>query len=246
MKFTIPPNKNYRKDIEIICNTLISRENISISKFCDGEWAVMNNDKLDNKEFWFNPDNLMDQGKRKQLINAFQFKHPQYFVGVTCVKVFGLDTHRKMKQLSGQSEDHLTWADIWVNSNYPFYVENIIPLFKERDIVLFCNENGRVENLPFIPKNIFTVSNNAWQDSYHVIDMAKKYITDNNINNYVFLFCCGPFGNILCHQLTEFNSNNTYLDIGSTLNPWLQSEGFKRDYYMGQNFFSQLSGVWDQ
>jgi hypothetical protein len=40
--------------------------------------------------------------------------------------------------------------------------------------------------------------------------------------------------------------NNTYLDIGSTLNPLLKSAGFERDYYMGENFFSKLEGAWDQ
>jgi len=62
----------------------------------------------------------------------------------------------------------------------------------------------------------------------------------------IFLFCCGPFGNILCHRLTEANENNTYLDIGSTLNPFLQSAGFERDYYMGNNYFSNMIGAWDQ
>ena len=60
----------------------------------------------------------------------------------------------------------------------------------------------------------------------------------------VFLFCCGPFGNILCHELTEYEPNNTYLDIGSTLNPYLKSAGFERFYYMGDNVFSKMECVW--
>ena len=59
---------------------------------------------------------------------------------------------------------------------------------------------------------------------------------DTNIKDSLFLFCAGPFGNILAHQLFESNPNNIYMDIGSTLNPWLQSEGFKRDYYINGYF----------
>jgi len=54
------------------------------------------------------------------------------------------------------------------------------------------------------------------------IDDLKKYITDNNIRDYVFLISAGPFANILVHQLHNFNKNNTYLDIGSTIDGYLK------------------------
>ena len=121
MKFTVPPDKSFSEDIKILESALKSGENISFSKFCDGEWAVMCNQPLNNKEFWFDPNDPDDQFKRQELIRAFQYKNPRYFVGVTCVNVFGLKTHKEMKELSGQDEHHLTWADIWVNSNYKYY-----------------------------------------------------------------------------------------------------------------------------
>lgn len=246
MKFTIPPNKNYIDDINILYNTIKNKEHISFSKFCDGEWAVISNQKINNKEFWFDPNNQKDQLKRKALIESFKYINDRYFVGITCVKVFGQHVHRSMKQISGQNEDHLTWADIWVNSNYNFYIQNIIPLFKQRPVVLFCNENGKTENLPFTPFITFHVKHNAWEYNWNFIEEAKFFITTQNIKDMIFLFCCGPFGNILCHQLTQHEPENTYLDIGSTLNPYLQSAGFERDYYIGNNYFSNMVGVWDQ
>jgi hypothetical protein len=249
MKFTTPPNKDYKSDIQILHQAIANKENVTFSKFCDGEWAVICNQPINNKEFWFDPNRKIDQFKRKSLIDAFKYKNDRYFVGITCVKVFGLQTHRMMKQLSEQDEDHLTWADIWVNSNYKYYVDNIVPIFNERPVVLFCNERGNVENLPFKPYMVFPVQNNAWEYNWGVINNAKIVISklsSQGLNNMIFLFCCGPFGNILCHQLTEHEPNNTYLDIGSTLNPYLGSAGFERDYYMGQNYFSNMVGSWDQ
>jgi len=246
MQFTISPNKNFKADIQILEKSIKNKDNFSFSKFCDGEWAVINNQKINNKEFWFDPDNENDQIKRKQLIEALQFKHDQYFIGVTCVNVFGLDTHRQMKTISGIPEDRITWADIWVNSNYKFYLNNILPLFKERPVILFCNEKGVVNNLPFKPYIVFPLKNNAWEYNWDIIEDCKTMIKSQKIKNMLFLFCCGPFGNILCHKLTECEPNNTYLDIGSTLNPFLQSAGFERDYYMGNNYFSNMTGAWDQ
>jgi hypothetical protein len=245
VKFTSQPNKNYAADLSILYETIKAKENISFSKFCDGEWAVLLNKKINNKEFWFDPDNQKDQFKRKALMDSFRYKNDRYFVGITCVKVFGLHTHKSMKQLCGQSEDHLTWADIWVNSNYPSYVKNVVPLFNERPVVIFCNENGKIGNLPFNPKMVFPLKHNAWEYNWNLIEEAKSFLS-TGIKDHIFLFCCGPFGNILCHQLTEYEPNNTYLDIGSTLNPYLQSAGFERDYYMGNNFFSSMVGEWEK
>ena len=57
--------------------------------------------------------------------------------------------------------------------------------------------------------------------------------------------CAGPFGNILTHQLFEHNDNNTYIDIGSTLNPFLLGEiGKNRGYLRGAPSLSQVC-VWD-
>lgn len=244
MKFTVPPNKNYKEDITILHDAIKNHENISFSKFCDGEWAVLCNQKINNKEFWFDPNNSKDQNKRISLVKAFQYKDPRYFVGVACPKVFGLQTHRAMKQLSGQDEEHLTWADIWVNSNYQYYIQNIVPLCKKRPVILFCNENGKIENLPFLPYIVVRVKNNAWEYNWNLIEEAKFMIDNAGLTDMIFLFCCGPFGNILCHQLTQYEPNNTYLDIGSTLNPYLQSAGFEREYYLGNNYFSNMVGAW--
>jgi hypothetical protein len=249
MKFTTPPNKSYIEDIGILRDAIKSGENISFSKFCDGEWAVLCNQKINNKEFWFDPDKKLDQLKRKSLMDAFQYKNDRYFVGITCVRVFGLHTHKLMKEVSGQNEEHLTWADIWVNSNYRYFTENILPLFSKRPVLLFCNENGNVDNLPFTPYMILPVKHNAWEYNWNFVEESKQIISklkQQGMNNMLVLFCCGPFGNILCHQLTEHEPDNTYLDIGSTLNPYLKSAGFERDYYMGENYFSNMVGAWDQ
>lgn len=246
MKFTTPPNKDYNKDIRILYDAIKSGENITFSKFCDGELSVLDNKAINNKEFWFDPNNMLDELKRNKLLESIQFKHPNYFVGITCVKVFGIGVHRHIKSLAQQQEDHLTWADILVNSNYRFFVENIMPLFKDRKVVLFCNKNGQVDNLHFKPSFVFPVEHNAWGYNWNYIEEAKSLISNEGLENCLFLFCCGPFGNILAYELTKYNDKNTYLDIGSTLNPWLKSAGFERDYYLGNNFFSNLSGEWDQ
>jgi len=245
MKFTTPPNKSYTEDIIILKNAIESGEHITFSKFSDGEWAVLANTNFNNQEFWFDPENENDKIKRKKLIEAIRYNNERYFIGIMCAFVFGLDAHRAMTKISRLPQERLTWADIWVNANYKYYLENIIPLFSTRPVLLFCNENGDINNLPFRPHMVFPVKDNAWEYNWKHIDIAKHVMDQNSIRDSIVLFCCGPFGNILAYELTMSNPENTYLDIGSTLNPYLKSEKFKRDYHTGEYDFDKAIGVWD-
>tara|TARA_A100001201_G_scaffold92966_2_gene80902 strand:+ start:315 stop:1055 length:741 start_codon:yes stop_codon:yes gene_type:complete len=237
-----PPNKKFSEDIKFFHTKLQYNVNFSFSKFADGEWAVMTNNTIDNSEFMF--DQEKDQHKREKLLESFQYQNPQYYVGISCPCCQGDEVFSDMKKVCGQKSDMLTWANLWVNKNYKYFTANILPIFSSRKTVLYCNGEGDIDSLPFSPDKVFPISKNAWEHDWDLIEESKKYIKDNNIKDYLFLFCCGPFGNILCHELTEFDQNNTYLDIGSTLNPYLKSEGFQRDYYMGNTFFANMECTW--
>jgi hypothetical protein len=236
--------KSFRQDIITFKEKLLKKENFTFSKYADGEWAVMQNHAINNKEFWFDPNSETDQFKRQALIDSFKYKHPNYYVGVSCPCCQGTETFNQMVDFSEQDDNHLTWANLWVNSNYKYYVSNILPLYRDRNVVLFCNENGRIDKLPFRPYMVVPLKNNAWEYNWNLIHDAKELVSKIQEKNMLFLFCCGPFGNILCHQLTQHNDQHTYLDIGSTLNPFLGSAGFERYYYMGDNVFSNSTCIW--
>jgi hypothetical protein len=132
-----------------------------------------------------------------------------------------------MINFCGQDDNHLTFANIFVNSNYDTYKKMFLEEYKNWNVHLVANKNSKIEDLPFKIEKFYPVENTAWRANYSLIDDIKQ----ENLTSKLFLFACGPFGNMLSHQLWENNQNNTYMDIGSTLNPWLKSEGFKRDYY---------------
>lgn len=220
--------KTFREEIEKIYKMLSLGKKFSFSKYADGEWSIMLGKHLNNKEFGFG---FFDRFYRNKLIESIKFKDENYFVGISCFCCQG-ENYFKMKDFSEQDENHLTFANIFVNSNYTFYKEKFIDEYKKRDIILIANKNSKIENLPFKLYKFYPVGFSAWKKNYNLIEEIKK----ENYSDKLFLFACGPFGNLLAHQLWESNKNNTYIDIGSTLNPWLESEGFKRDYYIdGEN-----------
>ena len=71
----------------------------------------------------------------------------------------------------------------------------------------------------------------AWQEPFlsHWIDVGEKRAKD--VEGALFLFAGGPLGNILSYKLHQANPLNTYIDIGSTISPWVV--GNNREYHYG-------------
>ena len=217
--------KTFSEEIEILFQKFKKGKPFCFSKFADGEWAAMQNEYLNNSEFE-NTSNTPSK-YREELVNAIRYKDDNYYIGVCCPCCNG-DRAQKMRDFCGQDESHMTFANVFVNGNYSRYRETFLKSYSDYDVHLVANKNSKFENLPFKPEKIYPIGFSAWVNDYNLINE----INQQTLSNKLFLFCAGPFGNLLAHQLYESNKNNIYIDAGSTLNPWLQSEGFHRDYYM--------------
>lgn len=228
--------KNFNEEIIKLFERLKSRIPFSFSKFADGEWLMMRNIPINNNEFNYTKD---DEFYKDKLIESFQYKDDGYYVGVSCSCCTGSD-HKDMVDYCGQDDSNLTFANIFVNANYGYYKDNFIEEYKNWDIHLVANKNAKVEMLPFKIEKFYPVENSAWRENYDLIEQIKN----ENFKGKLFLFACGPFGNMLAHQLWDVNKENTYMDIGSTLNPWLQSGGFNRDYHIKNSFYANRFCIW--
>lgn len=220
--------KYFREEIETIFHRLKSKQRFAFSKYADGEWMAMCDIDLNNREFEVSENTKEASGR---LRDSFCFKDDGYYVGISC-PCCNAYHHAAMKQFSRQDTEHLTFANMFVNSNYAFFQEHFIPEFANHKIHLVANEKSKIENLPFDVEQFYPVGFSAWVNN---IDLVEEIISQNH-QDKLFLFCAGPLGNILAHRLWDANKQNTYLDIGSTLNPWLESAGFTRGYFSGPNY----------
>lgn len=219
-----------------------SGEPFCFSKYADGEWMAMCGvgGYPGNGEWIISKDTIPSI---QLLIQSFQYNDPGYYVGISCPCCQG-QSHYDMVKASGQDDDHLTFANLFVNGNYQFYLDNVIPEFSKRDkIVLVANENSHVIKLPFNVTDFYPVGYNAWVDNLNVIReiQSKKY------SDHLILFSCGPLGNILAHQLWSSNKTNTYIDVGSTVDRWLNNDvRNKRCYSTGVSGFSDKICIWGE
>jgi hypothetical protein len=119
---------------------------------------------------------------------------------------------------SGQPQSHLTWACIFVNSNYRAFLDEFLPLFREQRVILVAHSKADPGRLPFHVHSFFGVGRNAWLSDYALADQLAARMRDGEYpGGCIFLIAAGPFANILVHKLHCTNPRNTYIDIGSTL-----------------------------
>jgi len=236
--------KDFSEEIKILFNRLKSKTPFSFSKYADGEWFAMTrcHGNPGNFEWSIRPDETEYINSINKLIESFKYRDENYYVGISCPCCQG-DKHEHMKIFSGQSEDNLTFANIFVNSNYRFYIDNFIPYFSEfGNIILVANRVTDINKLPFNVEKFYPVDYNAWIDNIDIVETIIEETKDTE--DKIFLFSCGPFGNILAHKLWESNKRNQYLDVGSTLDPWTKSNRLEGKYYSNDED-KRITCIWN-
>ena len=247
-------DKNFKKDLEIFEEKLRGKENFAFVRFSDGEADILLNKKLviaddyviegnfkhnfgyskeDHKNF--DPD--QHGFVREKLVKSFLFSKENYYTGIACpCCIGGIEAHIWMKRNINRSSEFLTWANLFVNGNYSDFIEKIVPVFRDRKIVMVCSKNADVEKaekeLGLEIVKDFRVGENCIVNDHHLIDELKEWIKQEKIEDHVFLFSASSLSEILIHELFKDYENNTYLDIGTTIHPHF-GLGLERDYLKG-------------
>jgi len=213
--------KTFDGDFNYFLDKIISSEHYALSRWGDGELRILQNKFIDlrnkkNGEFRYDPK--LDEYKRlkKKLELSYTSRDDEYYIGVACPCCRGQNQYKYMKKKSQQDEGHLTWANLFVNANYRRFVNEFIPEMRNHDVVMVVNNQADTSLLPFDVEKTYKVGPDAWNKDYDVIDQIK----DDHLGSRdkVFLFAAGPLANILTYELWfHMNKNNTYIDIGSTL-----------------------------
>jgi len=229
--------KTFKGDFDHFLNKLKNNEHFALSRWGDGELMILENKFIDIRhkgdgEFMYDPKSQIHVKMREILLNSYKYVDDNYYIGIACRCCVGKEKFEYMKKLSGQPEENLTWANIFVNSNYKYFLSELIPVLKEKKIILIANNKSKPENLPFNVEQFYPIGIDAWVNSSQLIQKLMMDISEYNMNNYIYLIAAGPLANIITYEFWKFNKKNTYIDIGSTLDKML---GLKltRNYLKG-------------
>jgi len=243
--------KDFHKGFDFLLTKIKNEENFAFVRFSDGELFVLKNETLilsdtyyvtgdvagsniytDEEQKEFIPE--IHSFYRQKLIESLEHTQADYFKGICTIKDVGEKNFLFQKSFISD-EENLTFANLLINKNYKRFVEEMVPLFKNREIIYVANKAAKVENLPFKIKKHFKVGKNCPVNDYYLVDEIRKYIKENNIKNHIILCAAASLSNYIIHQCYEENPNNTFIDVGSCLNPYLGLEGWKhtRGYLTG-------------
>ena len=234
-------SKNFRKEIEKFQKKLKFGEPFALTRFSDGEAMILADWNLElGEQIKFGTDDNMkthnyaypkedhkkynpkkDSWFRDKLLESFLHEQDGYYKGIHTGRDELYDLQFDLLKKSKEEvtvDEHYTFSDVFVNGNYPYFLEQLMPYFFNYDVSIICNENANIDSLPFKVKKDFRVGYNCMINNYDIIEDIKKYIDDNNIENQLFLFSASALSETAIHQLYSHCDKNTYLDIGTCLN----------------------------
>jgi len=194
-----PSSKSFHDELRQFNARLIEQENFSY-----------------NGEHQYIPGEKQHEQQRELLRQSLVWQSPDYYVGIACPCCVGTPAFLALKDQSEQPEKQLTWANIFVNSNYSTFITDTTAAIAERTVNIVCHNKADVTQLPFEVSTTFRSGPNSWiNDHQRLLNETSEHIESNNVTGEVFIFCAGVLSNMLVYQLSERFPNNTYIDVGS-------------------------------
>jgi hypothetical protein len=245
--------KSFVGDFYLLLDLLKRREPFAFNRFSDGELFILQEKELilDDKQVKvgtkvedaryqsedfkrFHPEE--HSFHRDRLVDSFRFRKKQYFKGLSCRCCVGDENFRWQHDFHGEPDENFTWANLLVNGNYGRFIHEMYPVFNGYKTVFVCNEKADLSAFPFVVKD-FRVGYNAMINDYGLIETMKEWIGENRIEGHLFLFSASTFSKLAIHQLYEHHGGNTYVDVGTTLNPFMHmriDRSYLKSFWLGE------------
>ena len=238
--------KTFEGHLELFREKLSNGENFAFTRFSDGELFILQNKRLELNENHYIIGNNLGMGRyneeeqkkfhpethsenRQMLIDSLQHQQENYFKGISCRCCVSQSDFDFQMEMAGGDSEYMTWSNLFVNGNYEKYLERIVPLFKTKKVIIVVNKSADISQLGF--------------------DIVKDFRV--GIRDHLVLVSAASLSNLIIHQLFREFPNNTYLDMGSTLNPIMKMEGWKgsreylKEYWMKQGrFYLEKNCIW--
>jgi hypothetical protein len=245
--------KDFKGEFNKLLALVRSNEPFCFTRFSDGEISILRNVPLELGEGFFVQGDIHGARKinvpistynteerkrfdpeehewlREWLTEAFLHRSHNYFKGIPPQNALdGGESWKFCTELYGDGDDeHLSFANVMINDNYRFFLKEMVPEFKKKNVIIVCNENADVDYLPFEVEAFFPVGQNCMINNTEILEPIAQFIKDNKIKNTIFLFAASTLSNILGYELYKKYPQNQYLDVGSSLGPYLGLSGWK-------------------
>ena len=222
-------------------------EYFALARFADGERLFIEGKSARGIDGWTSPN-----GKSKLGLNLESALEEASTNGCLIgISDDDTDLNSKMfyaNRIWKARAEQVTFSNIFVNSTYPYFRDVIVPAIanSDRKVVLVCSQDSNLEvimshypdwDVMYGPKDCSSFwdrSGDKWLK--RMDELALAY------NNTYFLFALGPISSVSVPRMWSLSQSNTYIDIGSALDPVIK--GFPtRPYHLPGSPDSLLSST---
>lgn len=232
-------------------NKLKNKEPFTFIRFSDGETEILKNRYLeivpgktvfrgkeiknnfpqfDSKKF----DPSIHQNIREDLLNSAKFKADNYFKGIPTSHNKAIDDRDMMVDLNGGLDNSITFADLFLNSNYQKYLNEIVPLFESfENIIVIANYRAKPIDILNKAKHI-SIPDNFFENYDDVLEDVMNNLTDIQAGTLI-LSSASSLSNIIGYKLFLIRKDITFLDIGTSINSLLSMDDKIRSYHKQKN-----------
>ena len=209
-------NKFADDHVNVLLNLLLEGEPFGFARFNDGE--MMGIDKIGAKAA--RGDQVVNKSLHNALKEAIQHTQKNYFVGMPCSNCFP-HYARLAKQLVKQQKEYQLNAVAMTNRNWAKFVIEFPKAVKNRQIVWVSGDDQKLKFL--IDKmnlNIDAQYLYPSKDSWKYYNSSKFTPVENDD---IIMISLGPAARIYVREMFEKYPNKTFIDIGSTFDPFTRN-----------------------
>jgi len=174
----------------------------------------------DCKTFYPNSDMAISN----ELIQAVGHTSPGYVAGLPLPCCIGQDMSTELNRVIGQAPVLWSTANLFINANYPFFIESVLPIILSRPVVLIANYRANTAVIPNLVGHIPLGDDcKPYIDGYTMqIEALVSSMSQADRHDSVFLFAGSYISNLLIYRATKKWNDLTLLDIGTSLHPLLR------------------------
>jgi hypothetical protein len=244
MEFYIPSPE---KDLQRITDLLKAGEAFCFIRFSDGEVEVLRNRYLeidsgvtvfrgrtfgnkfpeyDSKRF----DPERHAQIRRDLLASAMMRAPNYFKGLPSKHNRAIIDREFLVRLNGGMCEFITFSDLLMNSNYPKFRRDIVPLFgKIENLAVMANyraklggELAHAQHLP-VEDNFFENYDEVMTGIFDRVSSLPE--------KTVVLSSASSLSNIIGMKLYRSRPDISFIDVGSAINDLLGLDSTTRAYH---------------
>lgn len=240
--------KDFKQEFVKMKNKILSKENFSFLRYGDGEHALITNASVLKDTQAYLVDNWHYEGTSptrlgKKLYESLFINSNKVFYGIPTYTQ-GPKTHAYFTERVQVPYENITYADLFINSNFNSFVDFISNELNE-SIVLIANKDCTVNSLKVLNiKEFFAVPD----DCVNFYELYNQQFESslNNLTKYkntLFFISAGPLSEVIISYLFNLNPDNRYIDVGSAIDFFTKGK-ITRPYMIKGNYYNLNTPIW--